>query len=93
MRGLRNALLPLALLGTGNMAMAQKCDVDGNGQIDRLDVEAIVRDIGKAVSGPSDPRDPNNDNKITVNDVRTCTLVCKFSNCRIALPTANAGPD
>jgi Tol biopolymer transport system component len=57
------------------------CDVDGNGQIDRLDADVIFSDRGAAARA-SDPRDPDGDGAITVLDVSECRALCTYPNCR-----------
>ena len=58
------------------------CDIDGDSDIDRNDINLILAGIGKPpVAG--DPRDSTGDGKITVNDVRACTLRCTRSACAI----------
>ena len=56
------------------------CDVDGDGDIDSIDIALIRAGIGQ-VPVANDPRDDNGDGKITVNDVRSCTLKCTRANC------------
>ena len=57
------------------------CDIDGNGIVDRLDINAIFKNRGKRASGSSDPMDVNNDGMISINDARICTLRCKNLAC------------
>lgn len=56
------------------------CDVDKDGDVDLNDINLVRAGIGQAPT-PSDPRDANGDNKITINDVRACTLKCTKANC------------
>ena len=56
------------------------CDIDGDGDIDNLDVTAVRQGIGQ-VPANGDPRDANTDGKITINDVRACTLQCSKPAC------------
>ncbi len=74
------------------------CDVDGDADIDRNDIALITKARGKPATGPTDPRDPDRDGMITVNDARACTLRCTLPQCAIPTggnrpPVANAGPD
>lgn len=56
------------------------CDVDGDGDIDRNDVNAIFAARNtRAAAG--DPRDANGDGLITINDGRQCVLQCTNPNC------------
>ncbi len=59
-----------------NLGLSQSiaCDVDENGDIDRTDIGLIFAARGMTASGPNDPRDPNGDGIITVQDARICTL-------------------
>lgn len=56
------------------------CDIDGDGDVDRNDVNAIFAARGTRVQ-PGDPRDIDNDGLITVNDGRACVLKCTRTNC------------
>ncbi len=74
----------------------QVCDCDADGDIDKADITLIANARGKAASGPTDPRDPDRDNKITSADARTCTQRCTFPKCGSPTngpPIADAGPD
>ena len=73
--------LLVLLRATGNAI--QKCDVNGDGRIDSLDIALIRSSIGQ-VPLANDVRDANNDGKITMLDVRQCTLVCTSANCATA---------
>ena len=61
-------------------SLSATCDVDGDGDIDSDDIALIRAGIGK-VPVANDPRDDNGDGKITINDVRSCTLKCTRANC------------
>jgi hypothetical protein len=50
------------------------CDVDGDGDVDVNDTEAIFDARGTNASGPDDPMDANGDGFITINDGRICVL-------------------
>ncbi len=65
----------IADISTGN-----KCDVDQDGDVDINDINLIRAGIGKTPTA-NDPRDANSDGKITINDVRACTLKCTNTNC------------
>ena len=54
----------------------QKCDVDGDGDVDTADLEQIRLKIG-TVPVANDPRDANGDGKINVLDVRACSQLIK----------------
>jgi len=55
--------------------------VDGNLQINILDINAILAARNALASGPNDPRDADGDGRITIGDARTCTLRCDKPNC------------
>ncbi len=57
------------------------CDVDGNGIVDREDIQLIADGRGTTPSGPNDPRDFDHDGMITVLDNRACTLNCTYALC------------
>ena len=56
------------------------CDVNGDGKIDRNDINLIFTSIDLPV-GVGDPRDLNGDGLITINDARGCVLLCANKNC------------
>lgn len=58
----------------------QKCDVDGDGDVDTADLNAIRLRIGQLPEA-SDPRDANGDGKINIADVRACSQRCTKANC------------
>lgn len=70
----------LLVLQRSTGVVIQRCDVDGDGDVDRSDVNLIRAAIG-SVPGANDPRDDNLDGKVTVNDVRSCTLRCTRASC------------
>jgi hypothetical protein len=57
------------------------CDVDGNGIVDRVDIQLIADAHGTTPSGRNDPRDADHDGMITVLDDRACTLDCTYLLC------------
>jgi hypothetical protein len=66
------------------------CDVDGNGQIDKADVDVLFADRG-AAARVSDPRDPDADGAISVLDVSHCRSLCTYANCRTSPPSPGCG--
>ncbi len=89
-------VMGIALALTGLQAWALKCDVDNNGRIDRVDVTLIQQAVAARaqVSGPDDPRDPDNNLIINSVDSRICALRCKYASCATnGAPTADAGVD
>lgn len=62
------------------IAARASCDVDGNGQVDRADIAAILAARGTA-AGANDGRDADRDGSVTVLDARACTLACTKAQC------------
>lgn len=60
------------------------CDIDVDGDVDLNDVNLVKAGIGKPVVA-GDKRDVTGDGKITINDVRACTLKCTRANCATTL--------
>ena len=58
------------------------CDIDGDGDIDRNDINQIFAGRGQTAT-LSDPRDDDFDGLITVTDGRRCVLKCTRANCAI----------
>lgn len=56
------------------------CDVNGDGQIDTVDLSLIRAAIGSPTY-PGDPRDANADGKINLADVRICSQRCTKAYC------------
>lgn len=56
------------------------CDIDVDSDVDSVDVKLVQAGIGK-VPVAGDKRDVTSDGKITINDVRACTLKCTRANC------------
>lgn len=58
-----------------------KCDADADGDVDSDDLALIRAANGMKKVPATDPRDGNGDGKITVADVRYCTLRCTRASC------------
>ena len=58
------------------------CDIDGDGDIDKLDLSAISRGRGQTAL-PGDPRDSDGNGRITPNDVKVCIPQCTRANCAV----------
>jgi hypothetical protein len=73
------------------------CRVDGDVDVDRIDINAIFAARNTVASGPEDGRDADGDGSITVNDGRSCALRCTLPRCETgeqnAPPVADAGSD
>ena len=61
------------------------CDVDDNGIINGLDIQAIFTSQ-EDTAAADDPRDPDGDGVITVNDARACVLQCTEPSCVTLVP-------
>jgi hypothetical protein len=55
------------------------CDIDADQDVDTADLALIRAAIGQPAAG--NPRDAKADGKITINDVRYCTLRCTRASC------------
>lgn len=58
------------------------CDVDNDGDIDKLDLSVISKSRGQTAQ-PGDPRDADGDGVITAGDVKVCIPLCTRTNCAI----------
>lgn len=58
-------------------------DVDGDGDVDRLDLRLIVRAVGQPANGPDDPRDVDGNGFITRRDVLLAFLNCTRPQCAV----------
>lgn len=58
-----------------------RCDVDTDRDIDYLDLERILRALGKTALVPFDPRDFNGDGRIRLNDLLNCAQRCTRKFC------------
>ena len=56
-------------------------DVDGDGDVDRTDVDAITAARNTNANGPYDPRNMNSDARIDVNDARLAVSACTRPGC------------
>lgn len=84
--GVRKARwLAASALVASTSAVALVCDVDNDGEIGGKDISLITTALDQLASGPSDPRDADQDGIITISDARICALRCVRPNCdRIA---------
>jgi len=58
-------------------------DVDGDGDVDRDDVNAITAARNTNANGPYDPRNMNSDARIDAVDARLAVLACTRPNCSV----------
>jgi hypothetical protein len=75
--------------GIGDACSAQVavCDVEPDGDIDKLDLRAISRSRNQPATGPDDPMDADGDGVITVRDVKACIPQCTLPGCAIPDPS------
>lgn len=67
--------------GIGDVCdVVPRCDVDGDFDIDKIDLSLISRARGQKAL-PNDPRDSDGDGLITPNDVKVCIPQCTRLNC------------
>lgn len=59
------------------------CRVDADNDVDALDILAILKVVSKKASGPTDPRDPDRNGKITLVDAAKCTQMCTRKYCAL----------
>jgi predicted extracellular nuclease len=69
------------VIGLDLLSPRVRGDVDGDGDVDRNDVNAITAARNQPASGPTDPRDLNGDNVITVQDARIDATLCTRPGC------------
>jgi len=74
-------VIALAAIMAAGTSLAATCDVDGDGDIDKLDLREISRARNTPASGPDDPRDANGDGMITPADVKACIPQCTLPGC------------
>jgi hypothetical protein len=64
-----------------------RCDVDENGQIDSVDVDAIYARLGQAATDECDPADVTQSGEISIVDASQCAEQCTYANCRTSPPS------
>ena len=62
------------------------CDVDLDGDVDKVDLGLIARSRGQSATGPDDPRDGDGDGTITTFDTKVCIQQCTLPRCAIPQP-------
>lgn len=76
------AIVALLFIGGASVADEERlCDIDGDGDVDRVDVRQIFDQRGTYADGPDDPYDVNGDGVISINDGRMCVLLCDLQRC------------
>ena len=72
-------------VGDACEAVVAKCDMDGDADIDKLDIAAITKLRNKPAS--ANPKaDADGNGTINVNDARACVLRCTRPNCATEVP-------
>ena len=61
-------------------SLVASCDVDGDGDVDNVDILRIRQGYGQSPVA-NDPRDANGDGAINVNHARTCATRCTRASC------------
>ena len=82
------ALLWFAAGFSGSIQAA--CDIDNDGDVDRLDLEIIVGARGTRSTGPGDSRDADADGAITMLGARACVRQCSRPHCKKVVPLVPA---
>jgi hypothetical protein len=67
--------------GIGDACEVARCDMDGDGDIDSLDIKAITRLRGQKVPPAPAIADYDGNGTINVNDARGCTKICTRRRC------------
>lgn len=62
------------------VAAHPQCDANVDGVVNTTDINIIRSMVGMTVA-PGGVGDPNFDGKVTINDVRACTLQCTNAGC------------
>ena len=65
------------------LTLSKAGDVDGDGDVDRNDINAITAARNTNPNGPFDPRDANGDGRIDLTDVRFATTACTRPGCAV----------
>ena len=65
----------------GGVRSLPRCDVDGDGEIDRVDYNGIVAVRNQPASGVCDQRDADANGTITLTDAKICIRQCTNARC------------
>jgi len=87
------ATLSCLLMGVPGLAQAAVCDVDEDGDVDRLDISLIISARDTPADGSRDLRDADGDGNITVFDARTCIRRCILPDCVVVYPVPPPATD
>lgn len=72
---------------------AAACDVDNDGDVDRLDLGMIIGARDTRSAGAGDARDADVDGAITILDARACIRQCSLADCKVISPAPAAAVD
>ncbi|MGQ0591967.1 MAG: Ig-like domain-containing protein, partial [Gammaproteobacteria bacterium] len=78
--------LAIAMGMASQAASAARCDVDADGDIDRIDIVSIRQALGTPASGGNDPRDADGNGRILRNDELLCARRCTLPLCDVVSP-------
>ena len=92
-RGFVATTLSCLLMGVPGLAEAAVCDVDKDGDVDRLDISLIISARDTPADGSRDSRDPDGDGNITIFDARSCIRRCNLPDCVIVEPAPPSETD
>ena len=84
------AVLLWISIGFSSEAISAVCDVDNDGDVDRLDLRLIAGTYNTPSDGPDDPRDADGDGTITKHDLPVCIRQCSSTGCVILDPALSA---
>ena len=73
-------LSSLSLTGSGDVLFLGTGDLDGDNDVDRDDLQRILGALNTD-TGPNDPRDIDQDGRITILDARKLMVLCTRSRC------------
>jgi len=65
----------------GEAPFVQRCDIDENGIIDRMDIRQISKNRNRPASDPDDPMDWDRNGVVNALDARGCVLACTYRRC------------
>jgi hypothetical protein len=66
-----------------DVAVSGRCDINGDGSVNTLDIQQLNQGRNQNASGACDPRDWDGSGRIDTNDSRQCALKCTKPNCAI----------
>jgi len=67
----------------GEVAVVQRCDIDGNNTVDINDIRAIAMKRNQPSAHPDDPMDWDRNNWINLLDARGCQQACTLPRCAV----------